>query len=136
MLKPFEKKPIEMAIVDRGYRGVKKQVKISVLLPSTPLKRDTPERRQEKRKLCQRRAAIEPIIGHLKADYRLSRNWLKGSQGDSINLLMAACAWNLKKWMIAFFFFDIEGILQMYIAYKDENQSENWVWLRITTALR
>ncbi|VVM17742.1 hypothetical protein BSPWISOXPB_1187 [uncultured Gammaproteobacteria bacterium] len=49
----------------------------------------------EKRKLCKRRAAIEPIIGHLK-DFRLSRNLLKGQVGDEINVLMAACAWNLK----------------------------------------
>ena len=27
---------------------------------------------------------------------------LKGSDGDQINLLMAACAWNMRKWMIAF----------------------------------
>lgn len=128
----FRKNPIEMAIVDRGYRGAKKQVETPVLLPSTPLKRDTPEQRQEKRKLCQRRAAIEPIIGHLKADYRLSRNWLKGSQGDSINLMMAACAWNLKKWMIAFFFFDSWSTLQLHIVYKDENQTVDWLRLRIT----
>ncbi len=57
--------------------------------------------RDKKRKRCQRRAAIEPIIGHLKSDYRLSRNYLKGMKGDEINLLMAACAWNLNKWMKA-----------------------------------
>ena len=59
--------------------------------------------RDKKRKRCQRRAAIEPIIGHLKSDYRLSRNYLKGIKGDEINLLMAACAWNLNKWMKAVF---------------------------------
>ncbi len=41
------------------------------------------------RKPCQRRAAIEPVIGHLKTDLRLTRNFLKGIAGDSINLLMA-----------------------------------------------
>lgn len=128
----FRASPIEMAIVDRGYRGAKKHVEATVLLPSVPLKRDTPEQRQEKRRLCQRRAAIEPIIGHLKHDYRLSRNWLKGSQGDSINLMMAACAWNLKKWMVAFFFFDLNHALHFYIAYKDKNRSDDWLWLRIT----
>lgn len=99
---------IKCAVVDRGYRGyrgAKKQVAIDVLLPSPPLKRDTNYQRQKKRILCRKRAAIEPIIGHLKQDYRLQRNWLKGSQGDAINLLMAACAWNLRKWMVIFFFF-------------------------------
>ena len=62
---------------------------------------------QKKRRLCQGRAAIEAIIGHLKSDFRLSRNCLNGQIGDQINLLLAACAWNLKKWMaaVAFFYF-------------------------------
>jgi IS5 family transposase len=46
----------------------------------------------KKRKLCKRRAAIEPIIGHLNSDFRLSSNLLKGQDGDEINVLMAACA--------------------------------------------
>ena len=99
------KTPVEMAVVDRGYQGAKKQVDIEVLLPRPPLKRDSDYERQKKRILCRKRAAIEPIIGHLKHDYRLTRNWLKGSEGDAINLLMTACAWNLKKWMVFFFVF-------------------------------
>jgi putative transposase len=46
--------------------------------------------KDKKRKQCRRRAAIEPIIGHLKSDYRMARNYLKGAIGDRINLLMAA----------------------------------------------
>ena len=46
-----------------------------------------------------RRAGIEAIISHLKFDYRLVRNYLKGSVGDSINLMMAAAAFNFKKLM-------------------------------------
>jgi IS5 family transposase len=38
--------------------------------------------------MCKRRAAIEPIIGHLKSDFRLSRNLLKGQVGDEINVLI------------------------------------------------
>ena len=103
--KQYRDKPIKMAVVDRGYRGAKKYIDddIEILLPAPPLKRDTAYQRQKKRLLCRRRAAIEPIIGHLKHDYRLSRNWLKGSEGDAINLHMAACAWNLRKWLVAFF---------------------------------
>ena len=101
--------PISMAVVDRGYRGAKQSVETEVLLPSPPLKRDSDDQRQKKRVLCRKRAAIEPIIGHLKHDYRLSRNWLRGGKGDTINLLMAACAWNLRKWMITFFLFEFRG---------------------------
>jgi hypothetical protein len=65
------------------------------------LKRDNRYQCDKKRKLCKRCAAIEPIIGHLKSDCRLSRNLLKGQIGDEINVLMAACAWNLRKWLVA-----------------------------------
>ena len=76
-----------------------------IILPAPPLKRDNRYQRDKKRKRCQRRAAIEPIIGHLKSDYRLGRNYLKGIKGGEINLLMAACAWNLNKWMRLVFLF-------------------------------
>jgi hypothetical protein len=53
------------------------------------------------RKRFRRRAGIEPVIGHLKSDHRLKRNFLKGFEGDQINLLMAAAAFNFKKWLRA-----------------------------------
>ena len=54
---------------------------------------------REKRKHCRRRAAIEPIIGHLKQDHRVASNYLKGKTGDKINFIMAACGFNYKKLM-------------------------------------
>jgi hypothetical protein len=39
------------------------------------------------------------VIGHLKSDYRLARNYLKGIMGDEINILMAAAAMNFKRVM-------------------------------------
>ena len=35
----------------------------------------------------------------MKSDYRLARNYLKGFAGDTRNLLLAAAAWNFKKWL-------------------------------------
>ena len=93
---------VKQAVVDRGYRGKNEVNGTAIVLPKKPLKKDNRYQRDKKRKQCRRRAAIEPIIGHLKSDYRLSRNFLKGILGDEINLLMAATAWNLKKWLIAF----------------------------------
>ena len=95
-------KKVKQATCDRGYRGKSKVGDTEIVLPKPPLKRDNRYQRDKKRKQCRRRAAIEPIIGHLKSDFRLSRNYLKGIKGDEINLLMAATAWNLKKWLIAF----------------------------------
>jgi len=42
-----------------------------------------------------RGTAIEPVISHLKHQYRLIRCFLKGFIGDQVNLLLAAAAWNL-----------------------------------------
>jgi transposase, IS5 family len=104
-------KPVKAAVCDRGYQGPKTVGATQIILPAPPLKRDNRYQRDKKRKRCQRRAAIEPIIGHLKADHRLSRNFLKGTTGDLTNLLMAALAWNLSLWMRAFLAF-ILGLLQ------------------------
>lgn len=91
---------IQEAVCDRGYRGRKEVSGITIVLPENAKKKDTRYERDKKRAKCRRRAAIEPIIGHLKSGFRLARNYLKGTTGDEINLLMAACAWNLRKWMI------------------------------------
>ncbi len=97
-------KPIKEAICDRGYRGVKEVLDISISIPGTVLKRDTKYQKEIKREKFRRRASIEPIIGHLKSDHRMQRNYLKGFIGDEINLLLAASAFNLKKWMNIYFY--------------------------------
>jgi IS5 family transposase len=125
----FRQTPIQTSVVDRGYRGSMKTVEAEVILPSVPLKRDSQYQRQRKRDLCRRRSAIEPIIGHLKHDYRLSRNWLKGSDGDTINLLMAACAWNLRKWMMAFFLFENNGQLWSVIAQIRADKTPRLIYI-------
>ncbi len=43
-------------------------------------------------------------IRHLKSDFRLGRNFLKGQVGDAINLLLAAAPSNLSLWMRQFLF--------------------------------
>lgn len=113
-------KPIKQAVCDRGYVGAKEVLGVKIVLPKKALKRDNRYQRDKKRKLCKRRAAIEPIIGHLKSDFRLSRNLLKGQIGDEINVLMAACAWNLRKWMreiAIFLFLQKTGLFMMRSRY-------------------
>jgi IS5 family transposase len=94
-------KAAKQAVCDRGYRGKREVNGTRIVLPGKALKQDNRYQRDKKRKQCKRRAAIEPIIGHLKSDYRMAKNYLKGAVGDHINLLMAACAWNLKQWLLA-----------------------------------
>lgn len=80
--------------LDRGYRG-KTQIKNTKLYTPKPDKNIT----EAKRKRHKRRAAIEPVIGHLKHDYRMIRNYLKGTIGDEMNIMLAAAAMNFKRVM-------------------------------------
>jgi len=86
-------------VYDRGGKG-KTQIKgVKILVPGKAGKTDSPYRKQQKRMRFRSRAGIEPIIGHLKTDYRMAQNYLWGEKGIQINALMAATAWNLKKYM-------------------------------------
>lgn len=44
-----------------------------------------------------RRAAIEPVIGHCKADHRMGRNFLAHRNGDAINAVLAAAGYNFRR---------------------------------------
>jgi IS5 family transposase len=81
---------IERAYVDRGYRGHDAD-KTRVFI-SGQKRGITPTIRRERR----RRSAIEPVIGHLKSDGRLGRNFLLGIAGDATNLILAAAGHNLR----------------------------------------
>lgn len=84
----------ENVFVDRGYKGlpVYKSSKINVPKPDKNISRS-------KRGNHSKRAAIEPVIGHLKTDYRLCRNYLKGILGDLMNVILSAAAMNFKRVM-------------------------------------
>ena len=89
----------KVAICDRGYRGKRVIDGTEIEIPKKPLKRASAYEKRKVRMRFRRRAGIEPVIGHLKSDFRLLRNYLKGSVGDSINLMLAAAAYNFKKLM-------------------------------------
>ena len=44
-----------------------------------------------------RRAAIEPVIGHAKADHRMGQNFLAHREGDAINAVLAAAGYNFRR---------------------------------------
>lgn len=87
-------KEAEEVYVDRGYRGITKYKTTKIYAPK-------PEKNisKAKRNKHSRRAAIEPVIGHLKQHYRLCRNYLKGILGDMMNLILSAAAMNFKRAM-------------------------------------
>jgi len=89
----------KVAICDRGYRGKRMIDGTRIEIPQKPRKRASAYEKRKARERFRKRAGIEPVIGHLKSDFRLLRNYLKGTVGDSINLMLAAAAYNFKKLM-------------------------------------
>ena len=85
--------------VDRGYRGVKEVLGTTIIIPDKPGKQRSAYDKRRLRNGFKRRAAIEPKIGHLKQDHRLSRNFYKGVKGDNINVMLAAAGMNFKRIM-------------------------------------
>ena len=81
------------AYVDRGYRGHGVALdKLKVWIAGA--KRGVTVAIKKKLK---RRNAIEPVIGHMKNDGRLGRNFLKNAQGDAMNALLCGAGHNLRK---------------------------------------
>lgn len=113
-------KEIKKAIVDRGYRGVTKIGETKIHCPKKPKKNQSYSETRRKRKDFRRRASIEPTISHLKTDFLLSRNFLKGSTGDSINLILSGAAFNLRKLIRKLEF--IFAILKMLFIEKYSNE--------------
>ncbi len=87
------------AAVDRGCKGSRKIGETEILIPSPPKKKLSYYQRKKISNAHKKRAAIEPVIGHLKSDHRLSRNFYKGVPGDNINIMLAAAAFNFKRMM-------------------------------------
>jgi IS5 family transposase len=83
--------PIERAYVDKGYRGHDAQNPRRVFISGQKrgvfgvIKRE-----------LRRRSAIEPIIGHLKAEGHLGRCYLKGRAGDAANVVLSAGGHNFR----------------------------------------
>jgi IS5 family transposase len=90
-------KQFDWVITDRGYRG-KSQLNSTVVVTPGPEKDRSKSSayRENKSRQCKSRAAIEPVISHLKHDHRMLRNYLKGFTGDKINAMLAGAAFNFK----------------------------------------
>jgi len=89
----------EELIYDRGGKGAKQIGNTIISTPGKPLKRDSEYQKRKKRNKFRRRAAIEPVIGHLKTDFRMGQNYLHGENSPQINAFLAATGWNMKKMM-------------------------------------
>lgn len=87
----------KVAVADRGFRGKKEVDSTTILTPNRGNNNQTQYQKRKLRKLFRSRAGIEAVIGHLKHDHRMLRNYLSGVSGDAVNALLAGAAFNLKK---------------------------------------
>ena len=112
----------KLIFVDRGYKGHDvPEARSRVLISGTRKLGYTLKRH------LRRRAAIEPEIGHMKADGLLGRNFLKGMQGDAINAMLCGVGHNLRKilariWALLWLLSEeVRGALQAFLAAAEGN---------------
>jgi IS5 family transposase len=86
----------KVALVDRGYKGRKTILGVEIMMPGSGRGKTTYEKLRDRTRF-RRRAALEPVIGHLKSDYRMLRYYLEGVEGDIINTTMEAVTFNMMK---------------------------------------
>jgi IS5 family transposase len=81
-------------VVDRGYRGhnappdhkFKVYISGERRLVTETIKRE-----------LRRRSAVEPVIGHAKAEHRMGRNYLAWTNGDAANAVLPAAGYNFRR---------------------------------------
>jgi transposase, IS5 family len=85
---------VERLLVDKGYRGHNAPPDYQFRVFISDQKRGvTPSIKRTMR----RRSAVEPVIGHLKAEHRMGRNYLWFKHGDANNAVLAAVGYNFRR---------------------------------------
>ncbi len=90
---------LKRILADAGYRGHNASLEHKFKVFTTGQKRRMTPAIKRKMK---RRAAVEPVIGHIKNEHRMTRNYLAHQHGDAINPILAAAGYNfhlLLKWI-------------------------------------
>ena len=104
---------IERGYVDKGYRGHDAPKPRSVFISGQKrgvfgvIKRE-----------LRRRSAIEPVIGHMKTEGHLGRNFLKGRAGDAANALLSAAGHNFRlvlAWLRTLLRRIVEALLAVFV---------------------
>ena len=124
LLEAIGRKPKEV-IVDLGYRGVDADNPGVQIIHRGKYKSLT----KQQRRWLKRRQAIEPAIGHLKADHRMDRCWLQGALGDALHAVLCAAGYNLRWLMRAMVRLGLRAIFLRLFLYRGSVET-------ITTRLR
>jgi transposase, IS5 family len=109
---------LQRILADAGYKGHNApQVHRFKVYTAGQKRRMTDAIKREMR----RRSAIEPVIGHAKAEHRMGRNYLAGKAGDAINAVLAAVGYNFRR-LLAWLTLLLSAIWLMFAAL---NRSQN-----------
>jgi IS5 family transposase len=106
-------------IADAGYRGHNAPLTPGLRVFTSGQKRGVTD--QIKREL-RRRPAVEPVIGHLKEEHRMGRNYLAGRAGDAANAVLAAVGYNFR--LLLAWLADLLCVL-LAIALLDDPRSQD-----------
>jgi IS5 family transposase len=85
---------LDRIVADAGYRGHNAPPEHRFRVYTASQKRGVTD---QIKRAFKRRAAVEPVIGHLKDDHRMGRNYLAHSSGDAINAVLAAAGYNFRR---------------------------------------
>ncbi len=85
---------LERIVADAGYRGHNAPPRHRFHVYTAGQKRGVTD---DIKRDFKRRAAIEPVIGHLKDDHRMGRCQLAHASGDAINAVLAAAGYNFRR---------------------------------------
>jgi transposase, IS5 family len=110
---------IKTAVADKGYRGHETWPGAKVILPGQ--RSGTPAERRWRRTRLRRRSVIEALIGHMKVDGLMDRNWLKGTAGDAMHAILCAAGQNLRlllRAIAAFLRLDLRGVLEWFKSFR------------------
>jgi IS5 family transposase len=106
---------VKRVYVDKGYRGH------GLASPDIHVTQSNQKRTPTIRRELRRRSAIEPIIGHLKSDGLLERNYLAGATGDAINAILVGAGHNIRlllAWLRCFLSFILAYVISTIVPLR------------------
>jgi hypothetical protein len=85
---------VQRIVGDKGYRGHGAPAPYDMRVYVSQQRRGVTKTIERELK---RRAAVEPVIGHMKSEHRMDRNYLWHASGDANNAVLAAVGYNFAR---------------------------------------
>ena len=111
---------IERVLADAGYKGHNAPKAPAFRIYTSGQKR---RMTQAIKREMRRRAAVEPVIGHIKNEHRMGRNYLARQEGDAINAILAAAGYNFRLLLTWLRLFLLRIVLAVLAAPSHSNRT-------------